>query len=236
MEKYNVNTVVDKYIKYKYLDAEKMRNNSIKVLEEIIKDPKKFNLNIYQIDSLKDRIRELKSMSNFDYYSELTNGLFIDSNGDAWSEENPNGKWQTCKIGDFFSLPLILSDGSETHSALNKDIDWYRMHMQNTFMYENVWDLVKGDKEPSTEEEHTIFENMKDNENYFARFKDKDEYVIHNCAYWNYAYLDENGWKDIDDAKNDIEWVSKYFDNFCANLKDTDKVTIFECTKDKVEN
>ena len=37
-------------------------------------------------------------MSNFDYYSELTNGLFIDSNGDAWSEENPNGKWQTCKI------------------------------------------------------------------------------------------------------------------------------------------
>ena len=64
----------------------------------------------------------------------------------------------------------------------------------------------------------------------------KDEYVIHNCAYWNYAYLDENGWKDIDDAKNDIEWVSQYFDNFCANLKDTDKVTIFECTKDKVEN
>ena len=50
--------------------------------------------------------------------------LYIDSNGDAWSEENPNGKWQTCKIGDFFSLPLILSDGSETHSALNKDIDW----------------------------------------------------------------------------------------------------------------
>ena len=46
MQKYDVNLTVDKYIKYKYLDAEKIRNNSIKLLEEIIKDPKKFNLNI----------------------------------------------------------------------------------------------------------------------------------------------------------------------------------------------
>lgn len=236
MSKYDVNATVEKYVKYKYKDATKMRNNAIKVFEEIIKDPKKFNLNLYQTDSIKDRLKELKSMPPFDYYQELTRGLYIDNNGDAWSEENPNGKWQTYKLGDFFSLPLILADKSETHSALNKDIDWYNMHMQNTHTYDVVWDLIKGIKEPSTEEEKTLYENMKDNENYFSRFKDKDEYVIHNCAYWNYAYLDENGWVDMDDSKNDIEWISSYFQRFCENLKDNDKVTIFECTKDKVDD
>lgn len=236
MQKYDVNLTVDKYIKYKYLDAEKMRENSVKLLEEIIKDPKKFNLNIYHIDSLKERIKNIKSMSTFDYYSELTVGLYIDNNGDAWSDENPNGKWQTYKLGDFFSLPLILNDGKETHSAKNCDIDWFKMHMQNTYTYEIVWDLVHGIKEPSNEQEKHIYENMKDNINYFSKFKNKDEYVVHSCAYWNYAYLDEKGWQDIDDAKNDIEWVSQYFDKFCANLKDTDKVTIFECTKDKIDD
>lgn len=236
MEKYDVNAVVDKYIKYKYLDAEKMKTNSIKILEEIIKDPKKFNFNIYHIDSLKERIKHIKSMTTFEYYSELTSGLYIDENGNAWSDENPDGKWQTYKLGDFFSLPLILTDGTESHSALNKDIDWFNMHMQNTHTYDSVWDLVHGIKEPKTEEEITIYENMKDNENYFSNFKNKDEYVIHNCAYWNYAYLDKNGWKDIDSAKNDIEWVSTYFDNFCSNLNDNDKVTIYECTKDKVDD
>ena len=236
MQKYDVNLTVDKYVKYKYLDAEKMRSNSIKLLEEIVKDPKKFNLNIYHVDSIKERIKNIKAMSTFDYYSELSVGLYIDNNGDAWSDENPNGKWQTYKLGDYFSLPLILNDGTETHTANNGDIDWFKMHMQNTHMYDVVWDLVHGVKKPSNNEELTVYENMKDNVNYFSKFKNKDEYVIHNCAYWNYAYLDENGWVDIDDAKSDIEWVSEYFERFCAKLKDTDKVTIFECTKDKVDS
>lgn len=235
MQKYDSNATVEKYVKYKYLDAEKMRTNSIKLLEEILKDPKKFNFNIYHIDSLRERIKNIKSMSTFEYYSELTSGLYIDANGDAWCDENPDGKWQTYKLGNYFSLPLILNDGTETHSALNKDIDWFKMHMQNTHTYDVVWDLVNGVKEPETDEEKTLYENMKDNVNYFSKFKNKDEYVVHNCAYWNYAYLDKNGWKDIDDSKNDIEWVSQYFDTFCANLKEGDKVTIFECTKDKID-
>lgn len=236
MKQYDANLTVDKYIKYKYLDAEKMRSNSIKILEEIIKDHKKFNLNIYQVDSIKDRIKSIKSMTTFDYYSELTNGLYIDNNGDAWSEENPNGKWQTYKLGDYFSLPLILENGETTHSSIAKNINWFNMHMQNKHTYDTVWDLVHGIKEPITDEEKTLYNNMKDNTNYFLRFKNKDEYVIHNCAYWNYAYLDEHGWKDMDDAKSDIEWISNYFDNFCSNLKENDKVTIFECTKDKIDD
>lgn len=236
MKKYDVNLTVDKYIKYKYLDAEKMHNNAIKILEEIIKDPKKFSLNIYQVDSLKDRIKQLKKMTTFEYYSELTYGLFIDSNGDAWCEENPNGKWQTYNLGGNFSMPLITNEGVETHSSLNKDVDWFNVHMKNAPIYDSVWDLVHGIKKPSNEEEERILENMSFQENYFSKFKDKDEYVIHNSAYWNYAFLDENGWVDMDDSENYIQWISTFFDKYCANLNDNDKITIFECTKDKVDD
>lgn len=235
MEKYDSNITVDKYIKYKYSESEKMRNNAIKILEEIIHDPKKLNLNHFQVDSLKDRLTELKKMTNFSYYQELTKGYYIDNNGDAWSDENQNGKWQTYNLGDNFSIPLLLKNGEKTNTALYKDIDWNKMHMQNMHTYEVVWDLVHHIIEPSNDMEKTIYKNMKNNVNYFSRFKSKDEYVIHNCAYWNYAVLSDKGWVDIDDAKNDIEWISTFFDKFCTNLNDNDRITIFECTKDKID-
>lgn len=40
MEKYDKSLKVKPYIKYRYLDAEKMRNNSLKVLTEITDKPK----------------------------------------------------------------------------------------------------------------------------------------------------------------------------------------------------
>lgn len=235
MEKYNANLKVEKYIKYKYLDADKMKNNSIKVLDEILKDPNKFNMNQYQIDSLKDRIKQLKSMSTFDYYSELTRGLYIDNNGDAWSDENPNGKWQTCSLGNNFSTPLKLKNGGETNSACVRDIDWDALHLQNTQLYDAVWDLVHHVREPLNDEEKVLLDNMSDKTNYFARFKNKDEYVIHSCAYWNYAYLDENGWVDMDDGNGDIDWISHFYEIYCAHLSKRERVTIFECTKDKTD-
>lgn len=235
MSKYDMSLEVEPYVKYKYLDAEKMKNNSIKIFNEIVKNPKSFNINEYQTDVLNERLVQLKKMTPFEYYSELTKGLFIDDNGNALSTENPNGKWQTSKIGEFFSIPLILNDGTTTHSALNKDINWDKLHMNNTYTYEIVWQLIKEGKKPSSEEEETLFNNMKDNVNYFANFKNVDEYVIHNCAYWNYAYLDKDGWQDMDDDKDYSSWISTFFDKFVTKLNPNDKITIFECTKGKID-
>lgn len=235
MSKYEIGIEVEPYVKYKYKDAEKMRNNAIKLLNGIIKDQEKLGLNPLHIDSLKERLRELKSLTRFEYYKNLVEGYYIDSDGNAISSENPNGKWQTSKIGNNFSLPLILKDGTTSKQALCKDIDWDAMHMVNTITYETVWDLVVEGKEAVTEQEKVLFENMKNQKKYFSRFKNKDEYVIHNCAYWNYAFLSEEGWIDLDDAKSDMVWISEFFDKFITNLNPNDKVTIFECTRGKID-
>lgn len=235
MSKYDMNLEVEKYMKYEYLKAEDMKNNSIKILTEIVESPKEFNLNSYQIDSLKDKIKTLTSMSNFEYYSNITSGMYYDKEGNAWTTENPNGKWNTAKMGDYFSLPLILKDGSTAHQARYKDVDWDKMHMQNTHVYEIIWDMIKNGREPLTDKEKLLYENFTSKDNYFSRFKDVDEFIVHNCAYWNYAFLDEHGWKDLDDGGSDVEWVATYFDKFVSNIDENALVTIFECTKNREE-
>ena len=234
MKNYDEGLKVEPYKVYEYSKADKMRESSISVLEEIISNPKKFNMNDYQIDFLKERINNIKKMSSFDYYSNLVKGLKIDEEGNAWSTQNPNGKWQTYKLGDNFSMPLILKDEKkESRQALMKDINWAKTHMVDTKLYDLVWDLVHEVKKPKNEKEETILNNMKDNKLYFSKFKDKKEYVTHCCSYWNFAYLDKNGWKDIDDSKNPNEWVAKFYETFVYKLNPNDKITIFECTKGK---
>ncbi len=235
MEKYNIDLEVERYLKYKYLDAEKMQKNSIKILTEMVKNPRNFNLTSFHVDYLKNRLKEFEKMSSFEYYTTVTYGLYYDENGDAWDNKNPNGKWKTFRIGKNFAIPLKLLNGEETYTAFNKDIDWENMHMVNTHVYETVWELIKEGREAKTDEELVLFNNMKDKDNYFANFKNKDEYVIHNCAYWNYAVLNQNGWFDIDDSNKEMEWISTFFDKFIVDLKPTDKITIFECTRDKEE-
>ena len=49
----------------------------------------------------------------------------------------------------------------------------------------------------------------------------------------NFAYLDKNGWIDMDSCDDSTKWISQYFDTFVSKLSPTDKVTIYECTKEK---
>ncbi len=231
IKKYDINLKVEPYIKYKYSDAEKLKNNAIKVLDEIIKKHNNFSLNDFQIDYFKERRKAFNNMSSFEYYQTITNGLYYDKNGDALSEKNPNGKWTTYRLGEHFSLPLKLKNGKESYQAICKDVDWDKMNMNNTETYEIVWDLMHGERKPQNDEEKKIFENMENKGNYFSTFKDKETYVIYNCAYWNYAFLDSNGWHDLDDDGKELEWISNFFERFVKQLSPNDKITIYECSK-----
>ena len=95
-------------------------------------------------------------------------------------------------------------------------------------LFEKIWSLVIDDAEPSTKEEENLKVNWETKKNYLSKFKNVDEFVAHNCAYWNYAYLDENGWIDVDDEKNEKKWITDFFDRFITPLKKGDLVTIFE--------
>lgn len=232
MEKYDMAKEVKPYVKYKYLDAEKMHKNAIKVLKQIAEKPELFGLTKFQTDAFKDQLHKLENLTPFEYYQTLTAGLFYDKNGNAMSEENPDGKWATYRLGKNFSLPLILNDGTETYQALNKDVDWSKMHLVNDMAYRIVWRMVVEGEEPQNDEQKVWYENMKNKSNYFANFKDEDDYATYNTSYWNYAYLDKDGWKDVDDEGDQMEWISKYYYRFIENLKPDDKITIFECTRE----
>lgn len=231
MEKFNMNKEVEPYVKYKYLDADKYKKSAIKVLENILNDYDKVGIPIMSKELMEERLKALKTLSTFEYYKELTDGLYYDENGDALSTENKEGKWVTCRIGRNFAIPLKLKNGEETYSALNKDIDWDAMHKVNQETYAAAWEMVMEGREPVTDEEKTIYEAMKDKDMYFSKFKNKEAYVNYSTSYWNYAFVDsQQGWIDIDDVKDENEWINTFFDRFIKNLKDDDLVTIFECS------
>lgn len=238
MAKYDCSLRVKPYIKYKYLDAEKMHKNAVKVLTEVVKNSDKFNFNKLQTDYFRDKLKSLSSMSSFEYYSTITHGLSYDDNGNAMCDVNPKGKWQKYNIGKHFSYPFKLKDGSESYQALVKDIDWDEMHMgrDKVRLFETLWDLVVNDSDPQDEEEATLKREWQGRQTYFKSFKDVDEYVAHNCAYWNYAFLsDKTGWVDIDDENKSNEWVAGFFDRFIEGLGENDKLTIFEYSRNDEE-
>ena len=233
MSKYDCSLKVEPYIKYRYLDAEKLKKSSIKLLTDIVNNYEKIGLTKSQCEYYKERVKSLNAMTSFEYYTSITNGLFYDKDGNALSEENPDGKWDKYNIGKNFSYPFKLIDGKESYQAFVKDIDWDSMHMNtnNVRLFETIWALTINGDDPSNEEEDKLKKLWETRKNYLSNFKTVDDFVTHNCAYWNYAFLDENGWVDVDGSKNESEWIANFFNRFIEPLNENDKLTIFEYNK-----
>jgi hypothetical protein len=107
------------------------------------------------------------------------------------------------------------------------------MHLVNREVYEFAWDSVMEGKEPTTDNEKIIYENMKNRVAYFSAFKDKETYVLSNISFWTYAYLDENGWVECDEETSQFEWVKNFYDKYINKLDDKKLITIYECTREQ---
>ena len=232
MEKYDSNKEVEPYVKYKYLEAKKYKSVAVKAMEKIVKENDKINLPANIKERLVNRLKAIKSETDFEYYRELTDGMFYDENGNALSEENPDGKWVTCRDAGHFAMPLKTKDNKETYSTTKGNVDWDAIHHTDSEIYEAAWEVVVDGREPNNDREKQIYESMKDKMAYFLNFKSKKDYVNYATSYWNYAFVNEDGWKDADNYSNgDLnEWINNFYDDFIVPLKDDDLITIFECT------
>lgn len=228
MDKYSFGLEVEPYVRYEYLKADKYQNNSIKALDNLLSNADKVGLDTQLREGLERRIKALKKMTPFEYYRELTDGMYYDEDGNALTTENPDGHWATARIGKNFSLPLKLKDGTETYSAKADDIDWWAMN-EPTAMYEAAWEMVVDGREPTNTAEERVYESMKDKTTYFSNFKDKDDYVTYSTSYWNYAFVDKNGWVDMTN-EDEKKWITNFFERFVKNIDPNDTVTIYECT------
>jgi hypothetical protein len=227
MEEYNINKKVEKYLIYKASDAKKLYETTLSTLRHMIETLSQDVSKQSYVNMLSYKLMEYEAMTDVEYFSSLTQDYEHDEDGNAWSIDNPNGKWIEYKPSDKYSLPLILKDGNITHQAKKKDIDWDKMHLANVEKYISTWQITQCRKEPSSEEEKRIKEVMKDYAPLVAEYKTQDNYVKYNSSYWNYAVISNNGWEDVEN-KNSFEWVISFFKNFVEPLRDDDLITIFE--------
>lgn len=236
MEKYSLGKKVEPYIKYKYLDAKKIKEQSLSMYGELIKNAQKYNIDHDALSAIEEKYNSIKAMSPFEYYVLITSGMYYDENGNAMSDENPNGKWSKYHVGQGYSYPLVLKNGTEAYSAKKSDIKWDDMHLNKTYvnLFNKIWSLCVDDEAPETDDDKKIKSSWGTRKKYLENFKSKDDFVSHNCSYWNYAYLDEKGWVDLDDSVDDKEWVSTFYDKFVVPLPDDAVITIYEYMIDDI--
>jgi hypothetical protein len=73
---------------------------------------------------------------------------------------------------------------------------------------------------------------MKNRRAYFDNFKNKETYVSWSTSFWGYAFVDQNGWHDIDSEKGEqIEWVNNFYDKFIKNLPENTRISVYECVR-----
>ena len=233
MKKYDKALKVKPYIKYKYLDADKLKKNAEKLLSNVIENFDKFQMNESQLRYFKERLKAIHGMSSFEYYKTITDGLYYDDEGNALSEQNKDGKWDTYNLGKNFCYPLKLKDGKESYQTKADEVDWNQMHMNpdSVKLFEIIWALVIDDDTPSNADEEKLKKLWETKKNYLSNSSNVDQFVAHNCAYWNYAFLDKNGWVDVDDEGDEVKWVSNFFERFIEPLKGDEKITIYECSR-----
>ena len=231
MELYGVsNGDGNKHILFKFNDAKKLQERQIELYQSLIE---KAGLPAAYVASLKEELKDIKEMTPDDFFLTMTSEYKHDPDtGDAYTTENPNGKWRAYAMGKFFSVPFKTLNGEETFQARKKDIDWDSIHLNNQAVYKTAWEMVMEGKEPKTEEDKIVYENMKNRTTYFEKYGDKKTYVISNTAFWGYAFLSEKeGWKELEPNVNQFIWVSQFFDRFIEPLDDNTLLTIYECVK-----
>ena len=130
----------------------------------------------------------------------------------------------------------MLKDENTVYKAKKKDIMWSAIHQNKEMvnLYERTWEMCVEGLEPVSDIDRQVYENMKNRQDYFDNFKDKEEYVASCTSFWAYAFLNQaDMWFDADDCPvSQFEWMSTYYDRFIKNLPEDTELTIFEYVTD----
>lgn len=230
ISKYDLTMDSDKpYIIYEYSDINKLRTNRMSIYNELIKTTN----DVKMITAINEKINELKSMSDIDYYQELGELYSYDENMNIISNENPKGKWITCeKGGRIFSNYIKDFNGNGIQSGRKIDIDWELTNTNSDKVntYKRTWELCIENSKPVNDKEENILKNMKNFKAYFSNFKDKNEYIKVNTSFWTYAVIYNGEWIDMENT-HEFVWVTNFYDMFIKPLPHDTLLTIYECTK-----
>lgn len=227
LQKFDKNIQVEPYIKYYYKDANKLRSTAIKTHEALLGNKEKFKGNQFVIDSISEKIKELESITDFAYYNMLTNGYDYDDEGNAITNENPHGKFDSYEKGDTLAHTLFLKDDKPTFEALKKDIDWPKMHLTNQDTYIQCWNLFNNVVSPVTAEDKAIMSNMGKYKDEIMKFGSAENYAAFNTAYWECAVIDINKeWHDFTEETR-YDWTTSFYDKYIKDIPEDTLLTIY---------
>lgn len=241
---YSGDVKYERWVKYRYNDRKELHSKAVRFYESLLDSDKMQKiLSEQQMKTIKDMYLYLTDMDDDEYYDYLTADCDVDPETlDAYTDENPKSKYQYEKCYDKqiretgeeseFSTPFTLLDGTKVYSAKKGEIDWNKSHMLNTDLYRAAWEVCVMGREPKNETEETIRLRLGERKSYFAHFKDVDEYIIHNCSFFCYSVIDENGnYYELDAKTDDKEWIANFYDRFVKNLPDDTLVSLYETHK-----
>ena len=218
---------VDEYIVFKHKDIKKIKEKKLDIYKQIIDS----NISPGTTQYYQEEYNELSKMTDEDAYYYLTSEYDYDEEGNAVSTNNPKGKYSFFQKGKLFSVPFITLDGREVYQAKKGEIDWLKMHLHGGEIYRAVWEMVMEGRKPKNDYEENIYKNMKERTAYFLNFGTKENYVVYSTAFWAYAFVDKNGWYELDETTNQYVWVSKFYEKYIEPLNDDTLLTILECKK-----
>lgn len=235
--KYSADMTVDPYVVMRRDEAGRKKKEFEELLENVIKS-KELPLSEKSREYYKDLLYTVKEMTDEDYFLERTRDYEYDEEGNAISTTNPNAHYKYPRCFQFrldmtgeeaeFSNPFHLKDSTLAYQAHVSEIDWERENGYNRRLYENAWDICVNGKEPLTEEEKLIKEKMANRTEYFAQFKDREQYVKHSTAFFTYGVATEEWYKEVDYSISDMDWVSGFYDRFIKNLEGDPLLSIYE--------
>jgi len=221
--------VNEPYVLYKYSDIKKYRNIQINVCKEYLKNIKSQQ----EKESVINRMSELKSISDEEFYSRLGELHQFDAEKNIISTDNPHGRWITCEQGGrIFSKFLVNLNGQYISTGKKFDIDWPRIHFDKheTQKYSRTWELCVDKAKCVTPEDMIITNNMSKYPEYFKNFKSKDDYIKYTCSFFTNAVVLNGEWFDMEN-QDSYEWITTYYDRFIKPLSEDSLLTIYECTK-----
>lgn len=224
---YDSNNEVEPYVVYEYAKRGEYRQKHIDILEKIVEMGQH-----PQLDLIKQRLEEIKEMDDIDFYLEITEGKPLDENtGNLMSNKNPNGRYDACTIGDEATVyPLILkSDDSQVFQARKGDVNWEKVHLYDKPLYERIWEMVIDGSEPQNDIERECFDRMRFAKEYLKHYGTPEVYAINQSAFWGYAVVTKDGWTELENNIDPIDWVANFYDTYIKNLSDDTLITIYSC-------
>lgn len=227
MGKYDKNLVVPEHILIPK-DSKNVKENFMKILTKIDKFGEKYEMSRKFIEASNRFKDKIDVMTNEEFINAMCAGYEMDKDGNVISTENPDGRWESYRLGQEFAMPLKLKTGGDkVFYATNSEVDWDGMENEQVDNCRRVWDVVFNGVEPENETEK-LFAEHDFYRDYLESFGSIETFIKRSCSFFTYSYLDENGWVDIDDYGDSGEWIEKFRERFIDKLKDDDKITIFE--------